>query len=131
MTVYSAIHEDREQQNDRQRDADKPEQRTFSETHDHLRCFTGDETRAGFFGSMRAASFVDFAQLPMQVGTPADQPEAPGESAVIRKQLDRVVEAADRMFADAFEIEIACDEVGERAGQQHRSAQLLGERFET
>jgi hypothetical protein len=42
-------------------------------------------------------------------------------SAVIRKQLDWVVEAADRVFADAFEIEIAFDEVGERAGQQHRS----------
>ena len=52
-------------------------------------------------------------------------------SAVIRKQLDWVVEAADRIFADAFEIEIAFDEVGERAGQQHRSAQLFGEGFET
>ena len=38
-------------------------------------------------------------------------------SAVIGKQLDWVVEAADRIFADAFEIEIAFDEVGERAGQ--------------
>src|SRR5580692_6989651 len=37
-------------------------------------------------------------------------------SAVIRKQLDWVVEAADRIFANAFEIEIAFDEVGERAG---------------
>jgi hypothetical protein len=36
-TVSSAIHEDREEQNDRQRDADKPEQRTFSQTHDRLR----------------------------------------------------------------------------------------------
>src|SRR5256884_9670759 len=35
------------------------------------------------------------------------------------------------MFADAFEIEIAVDEVGERAGQQHRSPQLFGEGFET
>src|SRR4051812_13237479 len=52
-------------------------------------------------------------------------------SAVIRKDLDRIVEAADRIFADAFESEIAFDGVGERAGQQHRSAQLLGERFET
>src|SRR3954471_14059948 len=52
-------------------------------------------------------------------------------SAVIRKQLDWVVEATDRIFADAFEIEIALDEVGERAGQQNRSAQLFGEVFET
>src|SRR3982074_604791 len=52
-------------------------------------------------------------------------------SAVIRKQPDRVVEGAHRIFADAFEIEIACDEVGERAGQQHRSPQLFGEGFET
>src|SRR5258705_7156610 len=52
-------------------------------------------------------------------------------SAVIRKQLDWVVEAAHRVFADAFEIEIAFDEVSERAGQQHRSAQLFGEGFET
>jgi hypothetical protein len=37
-------------------------------------------------------------------------------STVIRKQLDGVVEAAHRIFADAFEIEIAFDEVGERAG---------------
>jgi hypothetical protein len=36
-----------------------------------------------------------------------------------------------RIFADAFEIEIAFDEVGERAGQQHRSPQLFGEGFET
>jgi hypothetical protein len=34
---------------------------------------------------------------------------------VIRKQLDRVVEAAHRIFADAFEIEIVLDEVAERA----------------
>src|SRR6478736_10214044 len=53
------------------------------------------------------------------------------QSAVIREQLDRVVEAAHRIFADAFEIEIALDEVGERAGQQHRFPQLLGEGFET
>src|ERR1700736_5333078 len=52
-------------------------------------------------------------------------------SAVIGKQLDRVVEAAHRIFADALEVEIAFDEVGERAGQQHRSAQLFGEGFET
>jgi hypothetical protein len=37
-------------------------------------------------------------------------------SVVIGKQLDRVVEAADRIFADAFEIEIAFDKIGERAG---------------
>src|SRR3984893_9658735 len=52
-------------------------------------------------------------------------------SAVIRKQLDWVVEAAHRIFADAFEIEFAFDEVGERSGQQHRSPQLFGEGFET
>src|ERR1700680_22580 len=52
-------------------------------------------------------------------------------SAVIRKQLDWVAEAAHRIFADAFEIEIAFDEVGERAGQQHPSPQLFGEGFET
>ena len=52
-------------------------------------------------------------------------------SAMVRKQLDRVAEAAHRIFADAFEIEIAFDEVGERAGQQHRSPQLFGEGFET
>jgi len=34
---------------------------------------------------------------------------------VIRKQLDRVVEAADRILANAFEIEIPFDEVGELA----------------
>src|ERR1700730_8413067 len=52
-------------------------------------------------------------------------------STVIRKQLDRVVEAAHRIFADGFEIEIAFDEVGELAGQQHRLPQLFGEGFET
>src|SRR4029077_1105121 len=52
-------------------------------------------------------------------------------SAAIRKQLDWVVEAAHRIFANAFEIEIAFDKVGERAGQQHRSPQLFGEGFET
>jgi hypothetical protein len=30
------MHEDRKQQNDRQRDADQPKQRTFSETHRRL-----------------------------------------------------------------------------------------------
>src|SRR5438128_3265076 len=52
-------------------------------------------------------------------------------SAVIRKHLDWVVEAAHRIFADAFEIEIAYDEVGERAGKQHSFPQLFGEGFET
>lgn len=52
-------------------------------------------------------------------------------SAVIRKQLDWFVEAADRIFPDAFQIEIAFDEVGERAGQQHGSPQLFGQGFET
>src|SRR5262245_65020920 len=52
-------------------------------------------------------------------------------SAIIREQRDWVVEAAHRMFAEAFEIEIAFDQVGERARQQHRSTQLFGEGFET
>ncbi len=34
-------------------------------------------------------------------------------SAVMRKQLDGAVEAADRIFAAAFEIEIAFDEGGD------------------
>ena len=52
---------------------------------------------------------------------PIKLPEAPRHpsvdqhSAVIRKQLDWVAEAAHRIFADAFEIEIAVDEIGERA----------------
>jgi hypothetical protein len=46
-------------------------------------------------------------------------------SAVIRKQLDWIVEAADRICADAFEIEIAFDEGGECAGQQHDSPNCL------
>ena len=50
---------------------------------------------------------------------------------MIRKQLDWVAEASHRVFADTFEIEIALNEVGERAGQQHRFPQLLGEGFET
>src|SRR6516162_6191814 len=51
-------------------------------------------------------------------------------SAMIRKQLDWIAEASHRMFADAFESEIALDEVGERAGYQHRSTQLFGQGFE-
>src|ERR1700754_407119 len=58
-------------------------------------------------------------------------PATDRHSAVIRKQLDWVVEAAHRIFTDAFEIEIAFDALGERAGQQHRSPQLFGEGFET
>src|SRR5438309_6768257 len=58
-------------------------------------------------------------------------PATDRHSAVIRKQHDWVVEAAHRIFADAFEIEIAFDEVGERAGQQHRLPQLFGEGLET
>src|SRR3974390_2628875 len=50
---------------------------------------------------------------------------------MIRKQLDWMAEASYRIFADAFESKIALDEVGERAGHQHRSTQLLGQRFET
>src|SRR5258707_2481688 len=52
-------------------------------------------------------------------------------SAVISKQLDWVVEAADRIFADAFEVEIAFDEIGEGAGQEYGSAQMFGEGFKT
>src|SRR5271168_3340833 len=51
-------------------------------------------------------------------------------SAVIRKQLDWVVEAAHRIFADTLEIELALDEIGEGAGQQHRLAELFGQGFE-
>ena len=32
----STVHEDSKEQNDRQRDADEPKQRTFSESHDRL-----------------------------------------------------------------------------------------------
>jgi hypothetical protein len=35
---------------------------------------------------------------------------------MIRKQLDWVAETSYSMFADVFEVEIASDEVGERAG---------------
>src|ERR1700753_1291419 len=52
------------------------------------------------------------------------------DSTVIRKQLDGFVEAANRIFADTFEIEIAFDKGGECAGQQYRLSQLLGEAFE-
>src|SRR5438552_13501576 len=58
-------------------------------------------------------------------------PATDRHSAAIRKQLNWVVEAAHRIFADAFEIEIAYDEVGERAGKQHGFPQLFGEGFET
>lgn len=37
-------------------------------------------------------------------------------SPMIRKQLDRVAKASHRIFADAFEVEIALDQIGERAG---------------
>lgn len=40
-------------------------------------------------------------------------------SPLIRKQLDRVVEAASGIFADALEIEIAFDEIGKGLRQQH------------
>ena len=50
---------------------------------------------------------------------------------MIRKQLDWVAEASHRVFADTFEIEVALNEVGERAGQQHLSTQLFGQGFET
>ena len=44
---------------------------------------------------------------------------------MIREQFDWIVEAAHRIFADAFELEIAFDEVGERAGQQHGSPPVV------
>ena len=53
-------------------------------------------------------------------------PGAGRRSAVICKQLDRVAEAAHRTLAEAFEIKIAFDEVGERARQQHCLPQLFG-----
>src|SRR5579863_55670 len=76
---------------------------------------------------------IPSVRLPRRASATVGSGPAPnnGHSAVIRKQLDWVVEAADRIFADAFEIEIAFDEVGERAGQQHRFPQLFGEGFET
>jgi len=40
------------------------------------------------------------------------------------------MKAAHRIFADAFELEFACDEVGERTRQQHRLSDLLGEGFQ-
>src|SRR5262245_55781565 len=52
-------------------------------------------------------------------------------SPIVRKQLDRVAKASHRIFADAFEVEIALDLVGERAGQQHLSVQLFGQGFQT
>ena len=62
--------------------------------------------------------------------SPRQRPNStPRHSAMVRKQLDRVAEAAHRIFADAFEIEIVLDEVGERAGQQHGPTQLFGEGF--
>ncbi len=41
---------------------------------------------------------------------------------LIREQLDRLAEAAHGVFADMFELELAADEIGKRARQQHRSA---------
>jgi len=46
---------------------------------------------------------------------------------MIRQHLDWVAEASYWIFADAFEIEIAVDEVGERAGQQHVFTQCFGQ----
>src|SRR6516162_6278665 len=50
---------------------------------------------------------------------------------MIRKQLDWMAEASYWIFADAFEIEIVLDEVGERAGEQHVFTQLFGQGFQT
>jgi hypothetical protein len=50
---------------------------------------------------------------------------------MIREQLDWVAETTYWMFTEKFEIEIALDEVGERAGQQHISTQLFGQGFES
>ena len=55
----------------------------------------------------------------------ARQPTIDWHSAMVRKQLGRIAEAAHWIFADAFEIEIALDEVGEPAGQQHLSTNCL------
>jgi hypothetical protein len=68
----SAVHEDREEQNDRQRDADEPEQRAFSETHGRLPFDVSVEVKlvpAPFVpcGQISQATlFVDFPQLPLQ-----------------------------------------------------------------
>jgi len=65
----------------------------------------------------RSASAGPLGRLtPLQA---ARQPAMDRRSAVIRKQLDRVAEAAHRIFADAFEVEITLYEVGEGPGQQH------------
>jgi len=53
----------------------------------------------------------------------------PRHSAVIRKQLDWVVEATHRIFADTLKIEFAFDEIGKRMGQKHVFSHLLGERL--
>src|SRR5262249_36120317 len=50
---------------------------------------------------------------------------------MIGKQLDWVAEPSHRVFADTFEIEIALNEVGERAGPQPLSPQLFGKGFGT
>jgi hypothetical protein len=54
---------------------------------------------------------------PVTWGAPSDQP--------LREHLDWVAEAADRIFAEAFEIEIALDKVGECV----RRAKACGPRF--
>ena len=48
-----------------------------------------------------------------------------------RDRRDSERHRAIRVFYFLLEIEIAFDEVGERAGRQHRSPQLFGEGFET
>lgn len=51
-------------------------------------------------------------------------------SPLIRRQLDWIAETVHRIFADAFELDIASDEVGERSRQQYRLAELLDECFQ-
>ena len=54
--------------------------------------------------------YVSFVYVSFAAVTACDS------SAMIRKQLDWVAETSYSMFADVFEVEIASDEVGERAG---------------
>src|SRR5258708_12843884 len=59
----------------------------------------------------------------------ARQPARDRHSPAIRKQLDWVVESADRIFAAAFEIEIAFAEVADRAPHHHPSPQRFAPLF--
>ena len=48
-------------------------------------------------------------------------------AAPVLRAVSPLAEGTDRMFADAFELELAFDLIGEGARQDHRPAQLLGE----